>query len=119
MTVTVAMSTYNGERYLREQIDSILNQKNVDIVLFVRDDGSKDATLDILGEYSAKYDNVLFSAGNNLGIGKSFYEALRLAPESDYYAFSDQDDVWLQDKVASGVKALEMLEKDGEGIPLL
>ena len=77
MTVTVVMSTYNGEKYLREQIDSILRQENADVRLFVRDDGSRDGTADILRDYAACCDNVTFSAGENLGAGKSFYEALR------------------------------------------
>lgn len=119
MTVTVVMSTYNGEKYLREQLESILHQESVDIFLFVRDDGSRDDTLNILKEYADRYGNVRFFAGENLGAGKSFYDALSKAPDSSYYAFSDQDDVWLPDKLIAGINALSSSEIKEDDLPLL
>ena len=56
--VMVLMSTYNGERFLREQLDSILNQKSVEVYLLIRDDGSKDRTCQIISEYASKYQNI-------------------------------------------------------------
>lgn len=56
--VAVVMSTYNGEKYIREQINSILTQEDVDIHLFIRDDGSKDSTLSIIKEFDMKYANI-------------------------------------------------------------
>ncbi len=93
------MATYNGERYLVEQIDSILNQKNVEVNLQVRDDGSSDSTMDILEHYSRK-GLIQFYQGMNLGPARSFMQLLRDSSDAaDYYAFADQDDFWLTDKM--------------------
>lgn len=106
------MSTYNGALYIREQINSILSQKNLDIHVLVRDDGSKDETCSILSEYVKSTGQVTLMVNNNIGCIASFCalakEASENYPEYDYYAFSDQDDVWLDDKLYRGVKALEM-----------
>ena len=112
-TVQVLLSTYNGEKYLREQIDSILTQDGVNVKLLVRDDGSKDSTISILREYGNRI-NVIY--GDNVGPYKSFLVLLDLCDDADYYSFSDQDDVWLKDKLISGVKALE---NEKNKIPLL
>lgn len=104
--ITVLMSTYNGEKYLTEQIESILNQRNVDINLLVRDDGSTDQTLTILKKYQEK-GALEFYTGKNLGPQRSFLHLLQNAPQCDYYAFADQDDVWLEDKLYSGISQLE------------
>ena len=105
-TVCVLMSTYNGEKYLREQIDSIINQVNVKVILFVRDDGSADSTCSILKEY--KNENKLeYVCGRNVGYVNSFMTMLRDASEADYYALSDQDDIWDKDKLSIAVSALE------------
>ena len=58
--VQILMSTYNGEQYIREQLDSILNQSYQDIQIQIRDDGSSDGTIAILKEYSEKYDNIQY-----------------------------------------------------------
>ena len=68
--VLVLMSTYNGERFLKEQIDSILSQEGVEVRLLVRDDGSKDHTCEILEEYASKYQNVEWKAGVASGIAE-------------------------------------------------
>ncbi len=104
--VSVLMSTYNGERYIREQLDSILAQKEVEIFLLIRDDGSTDGTKQILNEYMNYYSNVQAYFRKNIGVGRSFFSLLKNAPDADFYAFSDQDDVWLEDKLA---RAAEML----------
>ncbi len=104
--VTVLMSTYNGSKYIREQIDSILNQRNVRVSLVVRDDGSKDDTLNILDEYKEK-GKLSYYTGSNLGPQRSFMHLLQHAPESEYYAFADQDDFWLDDKLYAAVSSLE------------
>lgn len=104
-SVLVLMSTYNGDKYLRELIDSILAQDGVDVSLLVRDDGSTDGTLDILTEYKKK-GLLSFYSGENLGPQRSFMHLLQNAPESEYYAFADQDDVWLNDKLSCAVSML-------------
>lgn len=97
--VCVMLSSYNGELYIKEQVKSILNQKNVDVKLLIRDDGSRDCTALIIKELEKSDSRIKCILGNNLGFANSFYELLKAAPESDYYAFSDQDDVWLDEKL--------------------
>ncbi|GEM_PF-323357 len=127
MKIQVLMSTYNGERYLREQIDSILDQdfallkpyikEPISLFLMVRDDGSKDATKAILSEYADSRKGVSWYTGPNMGPGKSFWNLVRNSSDADYYLFADQDDVWLPEKIARGILAL-LKEKNRE-IPLL
>lgn len=108
--ILVLMSTYNGESYLREQIDSILAQDNVDVDILVRDDGSTDHTKEILNTYAAKTPHVRWYAGENLGFVKSFTALVERAckemPAYDYYAFSDQDDIWMKDKLQTACGTL-------------
>ena len=107
--VAVVMSTYNGEKYIKEQLDSILNQtyKNIDIV--IRDDGSKDNTVKIIESYQKKFSNIKLITGKNLGFIKSFFELLRLV-EAGYYAYADQDDVWMPNKIELAVEELNKLD---------
>lgn len=110
--VKVLMSTYNGEKYLREQIDSILEQELVTVKLLVRDDGSSDSTLNIL----ADYPDISVIKGRNIGVGKSFMTLLTEAGDADYYAFSDQDDVWHKDKLIRAIEAIKKSDKQGKPI---
>lgn len=107
-SVCVVMSVYNGEKYLADQIDSILAQKDVQVFLFIRDDGSDNPTAKLLQNYNSKYDNVAVQTGPNLGIKDSFLTALNAAPFiTDYYAFSDGDDMWLPEKLMAAVAILD------------
>ena len=88
-SVGVALSSYNGEKYIREQLDSILRQEGVDLQLFVRDDGSTDSTKEILTEYEKEYPNIKVLFCENVGVGNSFMNLLYSMPNTfDYYAFS-------------------------------
>lgn len=107
--VAVVMSTYNGEKYVREQLDSILNQTYKNIEIIVRDDGSKDNTVNIIKEYQEKYSNIKLVIGKNLGFIKSFFELLKIT-ESDYYAYADQDDIWIENKIELAVNLLDELD---------
>lgn len=109
-SVTVVMSSYNGEKYILEQIDSILGQKNCQVSLIVRDDGSTDNTVKILREYEDQ-GKLKIIQGENLKPAKSFLEALRYTEETSYYAFSDQDDIWMEDKLSVAIEKLESLNK--------
>ncbi|MCI9377550.1 MAG: glycosyltransferase family 2 protein [Eubacterium sp.] len=112
------MSTYNGEKYIKEQLESIIAQKGVKISLLVRDDGSSDRTAAILKRYSQEHENISYYTGNNLGASKSFFDLLKKADHSaDYFAFSDQDDYWLPDKLIRAVKMLRQIKQ--QDIPLL
>lgn len=105
-SVTVLLSTYNGEKYIEEQIQSLLTQKNIKLSIFARDDGSTDSTKQILDKY--KDEGVLtWYTGENLKPAYSFLDLVNKAPKSEYYAFCDQDDVWNDDKLECAVKALE------------
>lgn len=105
-TVIVLLSTYNGEKYLSELIDSILSQTYPYIHLIVRDDGSKDSTCEIIQSYCKENKNITFIKGDNLGPAKGFMELVRLAPDADFYAFADQDDIWLPYKIEKGIDML-------------
>ena len=106
-TVGVILSTFNGERFIWEQIDSILNQIGVSVDLYIRDDGSTDGTCGILKQYMAN-PNIFIVFGEHLGVGSSFLELLYSLPDTyDYYAFSDQDDVWKENKLLVAVDRLQ------------
>lgn len=104
--IVVLMSTYNGARYIREQLDSIFSQDYKNIYLLVRDDGSIDSTCLVLEEYSKKQSNMHYYKGKNMKPARSFMDLLKQAPDADYYAFADQDDVWLPNKLSKGIEAL-------------
>ena len=106
--VAVLMSTYNGEKYLREQIDSILAQEGVEVTLYVRDDGSSDGTIGIVEEYLRDCKNVILTIGENMGVGNSFMQLVYDTPgDFDYYAFSDQDDIWLKEKIKVAIRKID------------
>lgn len=111
-SISVMLSSYNGEKYIREQLDSILNQKNVDLWLFIRDDGSTDSTKSIITEYCTKYKNITLYEGENIGYVKSFMWLLNNIPKKKemYFAFADQDDVWDDDKLSA---AIDMIKSKG------
>lgn len=109
-TVAVLMSTYNGELYLREQIDSVLAQEDVKLQLIIRDDGSSDSTASILQEYKNLYSNIIVLLETNCGAENSFNKLCHYASKHlkvDYYAFCDQDDVWDSDKLKIAIDALK------------
>lgn len=116
MKIIVLMSTYNGEKYIREQLDSLINQDLRPTKILIRDDGSKDETLNILEEYASKYNFIEYYYEKNLGPAKSFFDLINKCEDADYYALCDQDDVWFKDKLSS---AINMLEKQDRNIPLL
>ena len=114
--VTVLMSTYNGEKYLREQLDSLLRQEGVQLKIVIRDDGSKDGTIGILQEYCDKYGCISYYTGRNLGPAGSFFDLIRRERGADYYALCDQDDVWDPDKLRAAVRKLSVYDS---AVPLL
>lgn len=115
--IQILLSTYNGEAHLREQLDSYLALDGFENVkVLVRDDGSTDGTLDILREYVEKYGFELIE-GENVGLNASMHQLVQSCDlECDYFSFSDQDDVWLPDKLR---RASDMLDSEDDSIPLL
>ena len=121
-SIEIALSTFNGEKYLRSQIDSIVTQTFTDWRLIIRDDGSSDSTIDILASYTKKYPERIFiveSDGSNVGPSQSFSRILGNTV-ADYIMFSDQDDIWLPDKIIKTYHKMEDLEtRHGIKTPLL
>lgn len=105
MKVTVLMSAYNGEKYIREQLDSLLAQTGVEVEIVVRDDGSTDSTSSILSSYQS-HGNLSFYSGQNKGWAMSFMDLLANAPEADFYAFCDHDDIWMPNKLSEAIECL-------------
>ncbi len=106
MKIDILMATYNGEKYLRQQIDSILNQTFKEFNLIICDDCSKDNTWKILEEYKEKDDRIKIIKNEiNLGYNKNFEKLLGFVT-SDYFMLSDQDDFWLENKVEESYKEI-------------
>lgn len=104
--VLILLATYNGGKFLGAQIESLLNQKNVDVYILARDDGSSDNTIDILKSYKGpKLD--YYIGQENLGAPYSFLDLIANSDEYDFYAYCDQDDVWMQDKLCEATKQIE------------
>lgn len=113
--VAILMSTYNGEKYLDQQIISIINQTYENWNLYIRDDGSTDKTLDIIKRFQRKDKRIiLYESNSNVGSTKSFMKLLNHT-EADYYMFSDQDDYWLENKIKW---SLEEMLKDNNRYPM-
>ena len=105
--IDILMATYNGEKYLREQIDSILEQSYTEFRLLISDDCSTDDTRNILNEYVKKDRRVIvFLQNKNIGAVKNF-QYLMEKVESDYFMFSDQDDIWQKDKIRKSIHKIE------------
>ena len=105
--IMILLATYNGERYLEEQLESLILQKNVIFKILVRDDGSTDGTLDILRRWE-KNGQLTWYSGTHTGVQMGYYELMKKAGEyeSDFFAFCDQDDRWDPDKLETAVKEL-------------
>ncbi len=105
MKKSVAMCTYNGSKFLKVQLDSIINQTICIDEIIICDDKSTDNTIQIIEEYKAKYPNLIFlyQNGTNLGSNKNFEKAILLT-SGDYIFLSDQDDVWRIDKVEKTIE---------------
>ncbi|MBO8439496.1 MAG: glycosyltransferase family 2 protein [bacterium] len=119
--IDILLSTYNGEKYLAEQLDSLFRQSFQDFRVIVRDDCSSDNTVSILRHYSVIYpDKIEIIYGDkNIGYIKSFEYLLSIST-ADYAMFCDQDDIWLPDKIeASFDKLLEYEKKYGRNTPIL
>lgn len=119
MKITVLLSTYNGEKYLQEQLDSLYAQdlpEGFAMEILVRDDGSSDQTVNILEE-NRKQGKLTFYVGENVKPAKSFWDLVQRTPASEYYAFCDQDDVWHTDKLLRAINRLR--EEKEQRQPLL
>lgn len=110
MKVAILVSTYNGEEYLHAQISSLLDQKtDIEFDIYIRDDGSKDGTENMIEELALTNPNIFVSksSGSNVGAKNSFLNLLHEV-EADFYFFCDQDDVWEENKIH---RSLSMLNR--------
>ncbi len=111
--VSVLLPVYNGEKYLCEQIDSIIDQDYENIHIYIRDDGSKDGSFDLIREYADNFPDqisIIKGPNTNIGLVQSIELLLRTAAPSDYYMFADQDDIWFSNKISSSVNEIRRLE---------
>ena len=124
-TVAICMAAYNGAPYLEEQIESILHQTHRDWVLFIRDDGSSDGTVEIVRRYTAEYeDKIILITDPSLpggGAKQNFASILSWVSRNysfPYFMFADQDDVWLEGKIEKCLRLMQQNESDSN-LPLL
>jgi glycosyltransferase involved in cell wall biosynthesis len=107
----VLLSTHNGSRFLRQQIESVQIQRDVQVELCIRDDGSTDATLSLLSDLAGSDNRLTYAAGERLGPAQSYLKVLsETADDIDYVALCDQDDVWIDGKLARAASWLSALD---------
>lgn len=119
--ISICMATYNGEQFLRQQLDSIIAQSNQDWQLLVRDDCSNDETVRIVEEYAGRLPGkikLIKDNGNRLEASLNFGKLLEYA-DSEYIMFSDQDDVWLPNKIEMTLNAMKAAERIYPDKPIL
>jgi len=120
--ITILLAAYNGEAYLREQLDSILHQTYTDWVLYISDDASRDATPQIIADYAARCPKQIIPLQFDTPSGSAEANFFRMltAVSGDYIALCDQDDVWLPHKLETTLHALQALEeRHGIHTPIL
>ena len=104
--VSVAMAVYNGEKYLKEQLESIINQTYPNIEIIITDDCSGDNSTDIIKEFKNEFSNItLFVNQQNQGVTKTFENSIKNC-NGEFIALSDQDDIWQLDKIELLVNAI-------------
>lgn len=116
----ILLATYNGEKYISEQIDSILEQTDKDWMLYIHDDGSRDKTVEIIEKYAKNYpEKICIVEGASTGGAKQNFFYLFSCVKAPYYMCCDQDDVWLPEKVEKTKKEMNALENGDEKLPCL
>jgi glycosyltransferase involved in cell wall biosynthesis len=103
---TVLLTTFNGERFLEEQLTSLFGQQGVEVEIKVNDDGSTDGTLEILDKWKAKGFNISISQSRGVGPTRAFLTLLLSCEEKQFVAFCDQDDVWVENKLTVQISSL-------------
>ncbi len=118
--VSILLSTFNGEAYIREQLDSLLNQTYDNLKIFIRDDGSTDSTVEILEQYSSLDERIVIYDNNQIRMGpcKSFMWLLERVNDQ-YYMFCDQDDIWFPNKIQLSIDALKCIEYKSPNAPIV
>jgi len=121
--IYILLATYNGEKYLKEQLDSLFEQTNKHATLWIHDDNSKDNTVSIIKEYQSKYPNKIEFLDDDISTGgakENFTYLLNHIDDNyDYVMFCDQDDVWLEDKIEITLKKMMQVEDINSNKPVL
>ena len=117
--IAIILATYNGEKYLREQIDSLYEQVFNNWCLYVHDDGSTDQTVSILREYAARHDNLIILDYPAQHGAKNNFLSMLQAVDADYYLFCDQDDKWQTDKIEKQMAAIREAERSHPDKPIM
>ena len=120
-SIDILLATYNGQAYLREQIDSVLAQSNQDWQLLIRDDASDDDTLNIIKDYVTKHsDRIVLIEDDSCHLGASLnFQRLLENSLAEYIMFCDQDDVWLPNKIEATLNLMKATEKEHPNKPIL
>ncbi len=118
--VTILLAVYNGEKYLKDQIESLLNQTYKDIKIIIRDDGSTDKSSGIINDFCDKYpQKISCISGKPTGSAKQNFAELLAATDDDYIMFCDQDDVWYPYKVELTLSSMKKAEAGNKNKPVL
>lgn len=119
--IDILLSTYNGENFLPQQLDSILQQTISDWTLFIRDDGSTDNTIKVIEDYVRRDARIhlVDNGGKNIGVVKSFEMLLREYGNDDYVMFCDQDDIWCEQKIEWTLAAMKEQEQIYPNSPII
>ena len=118
--IDILLSVYNGEKYIREQVESVEKQTYQDFQIIIRNDGSKDGSDAVIEEMAGRYDNikVIRDSRGNLGLSKTL-EILIKASHSEYFMFCDQDDNWMENKVQISIDKIKHVGEENGGKPIL
>ena len=118
--IEILLATYNGERFLPEQLESIINQSYTDYSILASDDNSSDCTFEILRSYeSVLGEKINVVQSNTHSAKENFYNLLDMA-DAEYIALCDQDDFWERDRLKKSLKAVQRLERRyGKETPIL
>jgi glycosyltransferase involved in cell wall biosynthesis len=119
--IAILLASYNGEKFIAEQIESIIGQTYRNWTLFINDDGSTDSTLRIIEDYSKKYPDKIININypiKKLGSSANFYKLLE-SVDSDYYMYCDQDDYWLPDKIEKCMQRMDEQQLILSNAPLI
>ncbi len=118
--VTVLLAVYNGERYLAQQINSLLEQTVKDIKIIIRDDGSCDRSAEIISDFAKRYpEKISVISGAPTGSALGNFSQLVKSADDDYIMFCDQDDVWLPEKIEKTLSVMQTAEKQTPDTPIL
>lgn len=121
--IYVLLATYNGEKYIREQLESLLAQTYQNLILWIHDDGSKDDTVNIIKEYKENFSNKIKFLNDELRCGgakENFTHLINSIDDNfDYIMFCDQDDFWLSDKIETTLNKMIEVENSNQNMPII